>query len=129
MRCTESDAIRASSAGRSRLSLAAWHFQRSPGDSVGTVVPNRERLSSVGAALATALSDRVSTRLGLDGRIWKQGTTDGVIGAGSVGLGVGLTERLTLSPEVRYERGRLEPVGGKVRVRGWSGSVFLRSSW
>jgi hypothetical protein len=116
-------------AGRSRLTLEAWHFQRSSGDSAGQSIANRERLTSVGAGLTAPLGGRLSGRLGLDARAWKQGTTDGLLGAGTAGLGFALSRRLTVAPEVRYERGHLEPASGRSRVTGISFSVFLRSIW
>jgi hypothetical protein len=114
---------------RSRLALQAWHYQRNAGDSVGVTVPNSERLSSVGAVLHAALNRSVGIRLGLDGRLWHQGDADGKLGGGLVGLGIPLGSRVTFSPEVRYDVGRLEPTSGSLRVRGIGASAFIRSSF
>jgi hypothetical protein len=115
--------------GRARLALQAWHYQRNAGDSVGVTVPNSERLSSIGAVLRAPLAGSFGFRLGIDGRLWHQGQDDGKLGGALFGLGIPLGSRVTLSPEVRYDVGQLEPTGGSLKLRGLGGSVFLRSSF
>ncbi len=114
---------------KSRLAFSAWHYQRNAGDSVGVVVPNSERLSSIGVVLHSELSRSVGVRLGVDGRLWHQGDADGTLVGGLIGIGVPLGSRLTLAPEVRYDTGRLEPSTGRLTVHRLGVSVFLRSTF
>lgn len=115
--------------GKSRLELSAWHYQRSAGDSVSVSVPNDERLSSAGAMLRSDLGRSVGFRIGIDGRLWHRGDSDGKLVGGVIGLGLPLGGRLSLSPEVRYDVGNLDPGAGSIAVRGLGASVFLRSTF
>jgi hypothetical protein len=122
------EALAAVPVGRSRLSVEAWHYQRSQGDSLGQVVANDERLSSLGVAITTGLTGSATFRIGVDGRLWKRGDSDGSFAAATASLGFRLGQRITITPEGRYETGRLEPSTGRVTVRGLYGALLLRST-
>ena len=122
------EALAAVPVGRSRLSIEAWHYQRSQGDSLGHVVANDERLSSLGVAITTGLTGSTTFRIGVDGRLWKRGDSDGSLGGATASLGFRLGQRITITPEGRYETGRLEPSTGRVTVRGLYGALLLRST-
>lgn len=112
---------------RSSLAVFAWHYMRTDGDSSGVTVSNRERISSLGASIRSSLTRSIETHIGVDGRLARVGETPGRLIGGEAGLGIRLTDRISLVPTIRYETGRLEPVSGNQSIRGLSGSVFLRS--
>lgn len=112
---------------RSSLSVYGWHYFRAAGDANGVSAANRERISSLGVLLRSALRPAVEAHLGVDGRLARIGETPGRMIGGEAGLGVRLSHRISLVPTIRYETGRLEPGPGVQTIRGISGSVFIRS--
>jgi hypothetical protein len=120
----------ASPLGRSAaLLLVGWHFRRTDGDSLGSVVGNHEELTGAGAILRVDLAAGARLEVGADARTNRLGRGTAYLVGGGIGLTLGLARGLSLAPSVRYDRGRIEPPDGSLTVTGVGASVFLRTSF
>ncbi len=109
------------------LSFYGWHYRRVAGDSSRTPVANDERLTAGGVTWATPIRAGVDLDLSMDARTGRMGLAPGRLVGAQLGLGIALGRRLALQPSVRYDLGSLDPVPGRLDVRGYGISVFIRS--
>lgn len=114
--------------GRSGLvSVYGWHYRRVAGDSSRVSVANSERITAGGISWEVPLRSGLDLDLSIDGRTGRMGSAPGRLVGGQAGLGIALSRRLSLLPAVRYDLGSLDPVVGRLDVRGYGFSVYLRS--
>ncbi len=129
--------------GRGTLTLFAWNYHRSAGDTTGAGqanAGNSESLFSAGGAASLPLGVGVHVEPGIEGRYWKPENSRGFLFGSFVALRVKLSDRLDLLPTVRYDVGYLDAGAtranapnaanlGRHDLAGVSVSLFLRSSF
>ena len=113
--------------GGSTLSLSAWNFRRSAGDTTGVSARNRENLSGAEAVITIPVAPWLAIEPLAAARFSNpQAGSARMLGAGS-GLRIQLGSSASLSPVVRFDRGRItDPIGNQVDLTGFSFSAFLR---
>ena len=93
--------------GAGSATFYGWHYQRTSGDSVGTSIGNRERLTSGGVLGRWPVSSGVTMSLGIVGQLSSQDAGTGRMVGASGGLEIGLGSRLVFEPTVRYDVGSI----------------------
>lgn len=113
--------------GGSSLSLSAWNFRRSPGDSTGVSARNRENISGMEAALSIPIAPWLAVEPQAAGRF----SHPEVGNARMLGIGTGFRIELgnsaSFSPVIRFDRGKIrDGAGNSINLDGLSLSAFLR---
>jgi hypothetical protein len=113
--------------GSSTLSLSAWSFHRSAGDTSNFTTANQEHLAGGSAMLVVPVSPSISLMPRVEGRLSNPPAGSGQwVGAG-LGMRFDLTEAIGFQPSVRYDSGRVtDPTGVRIPFTGWSASAYIR---
>lgn len=113
--------------GSSTLSLSAWNFRRSAGDTTGGSARNRENLSGAEAMISVPLTPWLAIEPLTAGRFSNpQAGSARMVGVGT-GLRIQLGGSASFSPVIRLDRGKIEDSSGRqVDLDGISFSAFLR---
>jgi hypothetical protein len=113
--------------GASTLSLAAWNFRRSAGDTTGVSARNRENLSGAEAMMSIPLTPWLALEPLTGGRFSNpQAGSARLVGVGT-GFRIQLGSSASLSPVIRFDRGKIEDGSGQeVDLKGLNFSVFVR---
>ncbi len=113
--------------GGSTLSLSAWNFRRSAGDTTGVSARNRENLSGAEAVITIPVAAWLAIEPLVAGRLSKpEAGSARLVGVGT-GFRIQLGSSATLSPVIRFDRGKVEDSSGhEMDLSGLSFSAFLR---
>jgi len=113
--------------GGSTLSLSAWNFRRSSGDTTGVSARNRENLSGAEASVSIPLAPWLAIEPLTAGRFSNpQSGSARMLGVGT-GFRIQLGSSASLSPGIRFDRGKIKDASGhETDLDGLSVSAFLR---
>lgn len=116
--------------GGSRLTFSAWNFHRTAGDTTGLSARNRENLIAAELSVSIPLTVRLDFEPTLSGRLSKPELGRGRMGGAGAGLRIRLSDRVSLTPQARYDSGWVESeTGNRNSLRGGYASAFLRASF
>lgn len=113
--------------GGSSLTLSAWNFRRSPGDTTGVSARNKENISGAEATISIPLAPWLAVEPLAAGRFaHPQVGSARMLGIGT-GFRIELGNRASFAPVIRFDRGRIEDgAGHQTDLDGLSFSAFLR---
>jgi len=113
--------------GGGTLSLAAWNFRRSPGDTTGVSARNKENISGAAATISIPLAPWLAIEPQAAGRFSHPEVGSArMLGVGT-GFRIDLGSRGSFSPVIRFDRGKIEDgAGHQTDLDGLSFSAFLR---
>ena len=116
--------------GSSSVTLAAWNFHRTAGDTTGVSARNRENLAAAELSFAIPLGSTISFEPALSGRLSKPQAGRGRLAGAGAGFRIRLSNALTLTPTARYDTGWVEDdLGARSNLHGGYASLFLRVSF
>ncbi|HEU5217571.1 MAG TPA: hypothetical protein VFU23_02875 [Gemmatimonadales bacterium] len=124
------EAILVSPVGANTLTVTAWNFRRTAGDTTGGSARNRENLAAGEVSLLVPLSRSVALEPGLSGRASKPESGRGRMIGGGAGVRFQPVEAVSLSFSARYDRGWLEDnASNRTDIHGGYFSGLIRVSF